>query len=534
MPVPRSLGKFTLLKKLATGGMGEVWLARAQPGGGFPERVVVKRLLEHLQEEQEFINMFFDEARIASALVHPNIARIYDLGEADGEYFIAMEWVHGVPLGEVLVRAVEKAEGIPPALTCRIVADAAHALDHAHTAKGPTGAPLGLIHRDVSPQNILVGFDGVSRLIDFGIAKAANKLVRTATGIIRGKYAYMSPEQAYDEVLDGRSDVFSLGIVLWENLCAQRLFKRETEADTLQAVVEGKIASPSRLARRLPKRLDELVMKALERDVDARLASAAAFAVGLEGIIRRQRLPATHTHVATWLKELFPEQAYAPDPFDPEDTDPSSELDTRPRRKGRTLETKVLDPRELEARIQATGPRDTVRGVFFNALIVAVVRAVGGQAEPHVRRAAVDPRAWVDALDYPTSEYLRMLWKAVELLAPKLSTVAAAFEQLGRFSMDALLRSPVGAPLLATRGDGPVACLTALLPVLDEQLKPGQRTVQSASAQQAVLLIKEDVLPIQVLTGLLASALGTLHGVVPQATWEKPAAQRVEVTVRWG
>ncbi len=139
-----------------------------------------------------------------------------------------------------------------------------------------------------------------------------------------------------------------------------------------------------------------------------------------------------------------------------------------------------------------------------------------------------------DALDYPTSEYLRMLWKAVELLAPKLSTVAADFEQLGRFSMDALLRSPVGAPLLATRGDGPVACLTALLPVLDEQLKPGQRTVQSASAQEAVLLFKEDVLPIQVLTRLLASALGTLHGVVPQVTWEKAAAQRVEVTVRWG
>ncbi|HEY0882226.1 MAG TPA: serine/threonine-protein kinase, partial [Archangium sp.] len=261
----QTLGKYQLVKKLAVGGMGEVWLARQKGPVGFEKLVVVKTLLQHLREDQEFVNMFFDEARIAAVLNHPNIAQIYDLGEDKGEYFIAMEYVHGLSLRDVVVAALEKGNGMPIALKCRVIADAAAALDFAHATKTPSGQPLDLIHRDVSPQNILVGFNGAVKLIDFGVAKAANKLVRTATGIIKGKYAYMSPEQAYGKQLDGRSDVFGLGTVFWEILCTERLFKRDNETETLQAVVGAEIHPPSMLDRTVPKTLDPIVLKALTR-----------------------------------------------------------------------------------------------------------------------------------------------------------------------------------------------------------------------------------------------------------------------------
>lgn len=314
--MPQTLGRYELLRRLAVGGMGEVWLARPMPGppaAGVGELVVVKRLLEHLKDERDFVTMFLDEARIASALAHPNIARIIELGEADGDFFIAMEWIHGIALSEVLSRAAAVGDRtIPIELSCRIVADAAAALDFAHGATSPSGKPLDIIHRDVSPQNILIGFDGLTRLIDFGIAKAANKLTKTATGIIKGKYAYMSPEQAYDEPLDRRSDVFALGIVLWEALCAKRLFKRESEADTLHSVVEAVVDAPSSVAPHIPTALDDVVLEALQRDRSLRTPSAEHLRLALEAFLARYRYPATHTHVAALLHEYFPVRKVPP------------------------------------------------------------------------------------------------------------------------------------------------------------------------------------------------------------------------------
>jgi uncharacterized protein (TIGR02265 family) len=526
--LPQTLGRFQLLRKLAVGGMGEVWLARPEAGAGFPERVVVKRLLEHLQEEQEFVTMFLDEARIASALVHPNIARIYDLGEADGGPYIAMEWVRGVSLGEASARASEEGVGLPFELTCRIVADAAAALDFAHAATTPDGKPLALIHRDVSPQNILIGFDGVTRLIDFGVAKAANKLSRTATGMIKGKYAYMSPEQAYDEHLDQRSDIFSLGVVLWEALCGERLFKRESDADTLQWVVDAVIPPPSMLVRRIPKALDELVLQALCRERALRTPTAGRLRQGLETFLRRQRLPATGVHVSALLRDLFPEQL-------------GDEPQAGARRQAAVAWPKevALSPAagigasQLAARLAATAPADLCRGLVFNALISGVARSLGADAEAAVRAAAQIRRPWIDALDYPTADLLRLLWRAAELQATRLQAADAAFESVGRSTMEALLRSTLGESLEGTQVQSFQAVVGALVPLLNGLLAPGQRSVVWTEPGRVTVLFKGEVLPEAFFTGLFQALGRTLFGLSVRPAWERSVARRVELTLQW-
>ncbi|WP_395832519.1 serine/threonine protein kinase [Archangium violaceum] len=304
-PRVETFGRYELLRKLATGGMGQLFLARQKGPVGFQKLLVVKRLLPHLSEDQEFIQMFLDEARIAGLLNHPNIAQIYELGDVDGVLYIAMEYVQGEAVSQVNARANHRKGGLPLGLKCRIIADAAAGLDHAHQARTPSGRRLGLIHRDVSPQNVLVGFNGNVKLIDFGVAKAAGKLSQTIVGTIKGKHAYMSPEQARGEELDARSDVYGLGIVFYELLTSQRLFKRESDMATLKAVVGARVALPSEAVPGIPKTLDAVVMKALARKREERFQSAGEFQLALEDFLLAERLPGTPAHLTAFMKDLY-------------------------------------------------------------------------------------------------------------------------------------------------------------------------------------------------------------------------------------
>ena len=303
-----TFGRYELLRKLAAGGMGQVYLARQKGPVGFQKLLVVKRLLPHLSEDDEFIQMFLDEARIAALLNHPNIAQIYDLGEVDGTYYIAMEYVHGEAISDVLKRALQRRGAMPIAFKCRVIADAAAGLDAAHHARSPSGRKLALIHRDVSPQNVLVGFNGSVKIIDFGVAKAANKFSQTNVGQIKGKHAYMSPEQARGEPLDNRSDVFGLGTVFYEILTNTRLFKRESEMATLKAVVGAKVTPPSEVAPGIPKALDAVVLKALARNREERFATAGDMQLAIEDFLFKQQLPGTTAHLAAFMKELYAEE----------------------------------------------------------------------------------------------------------------------------------------------------------------------------------------------------------------------------------
>nr|WP_255663032.1 serine/threonine-protein kinase [Myxococcus sp. RHSTA-1-4] len=288
--------------------MGAVYLARQKGPVGFQKLLVLKRLLPHLSEDDEFIQMFLDEGRIAAHLNHPNIAQIYDLGDVDGQYYIAMEYVHGEAVGPLGVRAQQRKVSIPLGLKCRIIADAAAGLDAAHNARSPSGRKLALIHRDVSPQNVLVGFNGGVKLIDFGVAKASGKLSQTMVGTIKGKHAYMSPEQARGEPLDCRSDVFGLGTVFYELLTLTRLFKRDTEFATLKAVVGAKIPPPSEVVPDIPKALDAIVFKALARKREERFSTAGEFQLALEEFLMQHKLHSTTAHLAAFMREMYAEE----------------------------------------------------------------------------------------------------------------------------------------------------------------------------------------------------------------------------------
>jgi serine/threonine protein kinase len=277
----RRLGRFQIIGRLATGGMAEVYLALSGELPGFRTLIVVKRILPHLASNGQFIRMFLDEARLAALLDHPNVVRIIEVGRDGEEYFLAMELVQGKPLSAVLRKAARERRPPTPALAAYLIAQAASGLGYAHGLTGGDGQPLGVVHRDVSPQNVLISFEGAVKLIDFGVARAFGRVAHTSPGGLKGKIEYMSPEQASAEEVDHRADVFALGVVLWEVLTGRRLFRRETELATMRAIVDDPIPKPSEVAE-VPPELEAVVMRALRKRRDARYASAHEMALALE------------------------------------------------------------------------------------------------------------------------------------------------------------------------------------------------------------------------------------------------------------
>ncbi len=300
----QSFGKYQLVKKLATGGMAEVWLAKQTGIEGFNRHIVVKRILAHLAEDPEFVEMFLQEARIASRFNHPNIAQIYDLGDAGGTFFIAMEFVHGEDLGRIMRRAWSTGQWIARPLAIRVIADAAAGLYYAHSRTDDQGRPLRIVHRDISPQNILVSFDGSAKLVDFGIAKAADQVSMTKSGAIKGKFAYMAPEQAAGKVLDARTDIFALGLTLFELITGVRPLKRDSEIATLQAALECAIERPSHVAE-VPASLDEVIMRAVAKVPDDRYRDARQFQMALEQYLVQEGTVATSVQVSELMETLF-------------------------------------------------------------------------------------------------------------------------------------------------------------------------------------------------------------------------------------
>jgi serine/threonine-protein kinase len=298
-------GRYQLLKKLATGGMAQIYLARQLGPEGFEKFLVVKRILPHLAENDEFITMFLDEARIAARLNHPNVVQIFDLGAQDDSFFIAMEFIHGEDVRRVWKHADKVGRPIPLPLICRIIIDACAGLDYAHKKLDQTGRALNIVHRDISPQNILVSFEGGVKIVDFGIAKAADQATVTKSGVLKGKYSYMSPEQAAGQPIDCRTDIFALGVVLYELLTGTRLFKRATDIQTLNAVTECKIAPPSQINDRVPTDLDAIVMKALAKDRTQRFPEAKQLGAALEGWLLANQLAGSTAVLSEFLHSIY-------------------------------------------------------------------------------------------------------------------------------------------------------------------------------------------------------------------------------------
>jgi len=299
------LDRFELVAELASGGMATVYLARLSGVAGFQRLVAIKRLHPHLAKEPDFIEMFLDEARLAARIHHPNVVPIQEVGESERGYYLVMDYVAGDTLARLLARAAQTNVQIPWGVTIRILLDTLAGLHAAHELSDDLGQPLAIVHRDVSPQNILVGADGIARITDFGVARAASRLSTTRSGQLKGKLAYMAPEHARGEKIDRRADVFSCGIVLWEALALKRLFKGDGEAATLNRVLYDPIAPPSTHRADVPPLLEAICMKALERDVDQRFATAEEFADELERVGRSVSCVGSVRDVATCLEQVF-------------------------------------------------------------------------------------------------------------------------------------------------------------------------------------------------------------------------------------
>lgn len=281
--------------------MATVHYGRQHGSAGFARIVAIKRLHPHLGKDEDFRAMFLDEARIAARIQHPNVASILDVVSLpEGELMIVMEYIAGESLSRLLRRVRDDGELVPVELAVAMVCDVLHGLHAAHEAKNEKGEPLGIIHRDVSPHNILVGADGIARIVDFGIAKARGSIHATREGQVKGKLAYMPPEQLRGKTIDRRCDIYAAGIVLWETLTARRLFSAESEGETVTNVLERSVVPPSQLVDSVPRALDAVVLKALARDPQKRFATARDMAAAIEAAA-----PAGSVRtVGTWVQTV--------------------------------------------------------------------------------------------------------------------------------------------------------------------------------------------------------------------------------------
>lgn len=405
MTTSERFGPYLLLKKIGRGGMAELFLARQTGVAGFERVVAIKRILPHLTEDREFVQMFVNEAKLAAQITHPNVVQIYDFGAVLGTYYMAMEYVMGKSLAAVLAQGQARNAPIPLPAALLIAARIAAGLDHAYRGATVSGAPMGIIHRDISPQNILIAYSGDVKLVDFGIAKAASSSTHTQTGVLKGKLAYLSPEQAWGKVIDHRSDLFALGIVLHEMLTGQRLFKAENEFSTLERVRNADVPAPSSVKHELPRDLDAVVLKALAKNPDERYATGQEFEDALQTYVRRLSPPPSSRDLSEYLHALFDKDietdtaAYRQVTTITKTTAPTASK--RPEPVARADRTRTLaTPASRSSPTPKTAGRGRAMAVTLGGAAVVAVTAFGGWAilkppigEPFRTPVAVAPLA---------------------------------------------------------------------------------------------------------------------------------------------
>jgi len=307
--LPLQMGRFTLAEELGAGGMATVYLGKMRLGAGLDRLVAVKTIHGHLANKQSFVDMFLDEARIASMISHPNVCAVHDFGQEEGVYFLAMEHLLGEPLFDA-IGAIDRDRGdelmqAVPFLAARIIADACEGIHAAHITKANDGSELGIVHRDVSPQNIFLTYEGTVKIVDFGCAKALERVTQTNTGIMKGKVSYAAPEQLRAEEIDHRADVFALGVCLWETLCIRPLFRRDTAIKTAMAVLEEATPRADEGRPWVPAALADIAEKALAMDADDRYQSARDMGRDLRNWIARSGQPFESAEIAEWMDYLF-------------------------------------------------------------------------------------------------------------------------------------------------------------------------------------------------------------------------------------
>ncbi len=296
---------YQILAKLAVGGMAEIFLARSASVGGVERYVVLKRVIRERASDVDFIRMFLDEARLAAQLQHPNVAQVYDIGKLGDSYFFTMEYVHGETVRGLLHRAYGLRKPVSIGNVLTIIAGSAAGLHHAHERVGVDGRPLGIVHRDVSPSNLMVSFEGHVKIVDFGVAKATDRMSETKAGTVKGKIAYLSPEQCRAGAIDRRSDLFSLGIVMWEMLTTERLFAKSTDFDNMMAIVNDDVRAPSAVRPAIAPEIDAIVLRLLAKNPDDRYQTAGDVVDAIEEVAARSNSILSASALGRSMKELF-------------------------------------------------------------------------------------------------------------------------------------------------------------------------------------------------------------------------------------
>jgi serine/threonine-protein kinase len=346
------LGRYEILQHLATGPVADVLLARSKGLEGFTRHVVVKQIRPELATDERFVKAFLNEARIGASLHHQNIVQVYDIDEDRGAYYFTMEYVHGEDVRKLLLKVREDNALVPLDQVVTIGAAAAAGLHHAHEQTDSDRSPLGLVHRDVSPGNILIGFDGSVKLVDFGLAKPALSSIKTRTGSIAGKAPYMSPELCQGKPIDRRSDIFALGIVLYELATARRLFKGDNDYLTMASIVEGQVAPPSTIRPDIPRALDEIILRALAKKPEARFQTAVDLRAALEAFAMDAELRTTSKALADYMSRLFGPRT---EPWLAGGTKPALAIDSESDFDESSLGL-VLAPRSVEVKAVADAP----------------------------------------------------------------------------------------------------------------------------------------------------------------------------------
>ena len=540
---PDRFGKYTVLRHLADGGMAEVYLARATGIEGFEKEVVIKRLKPELAENPWATELFLQEARIAATLQHPQIAQVHDVGAVDGSYFLAMEHVHGQDLRMVLRQARRRGVELPLEVALRVVAELCGALHHAHDKCDAEGVPLGLVHRDVSPSNVLVSYDGGIKLCDFGIAEVtarADARKRTRAG----KLSYMSPEQCRGDQLDRRSDIFVLAIVLYELTTMSKLFKGASEREVMRKVVEGRARPPSEVRPGYPPELERIVMKGLAVDPAARHATALEMMLELEAFGREHKLALSSVGVARVMEQLFPPGerdraalGAAVEALD--DIDYAEVIEIRPPRPwhrawlaGLALAVGVFAATvavgaarraaagELVTRARAAAGRIADR--LSAQVRTAQQRAAGIAASPMLRAAvATDARTVQDMVD------------AERLLAPQTDEVIELLQWRGDRAAS-LLRLPTGAEPTAPVAAGGVRIDRARDAVVVTASAPVAAVYRGDGLDGALVVasrVELAALAGELPRGLAAASLRGLDREIELLTARAPPAARREIAV---
>ena len=344
--VGSTANRYQILGKLAVGGMAEIFLARGANTAGLVRYCVLKRILRERATDAEFVQMFLDEAKLAAQLQHPNIASVYDIGMLGDSYFFTMEYVHGETVRSLLQRARQRERKVPMACVLTIIAGAAAGLHHAHERNGNDGRPLGIVHRDISPANLMVSYEGNLKIVDFGVAKAADR-VETKSGTVKGKISYLSPEQCRGARVDRRSDLFSLGIVMWEILTGERLYRRSSDFENMTAIVHEPPPPPSSRRPDVPRAIDDIVLRLLAKSVADRYQTAGEVVEALENASMRAGTILSQSAVSRLVHDLF---GTRPEPWLDLDTEtaPFQRMMLASRPLPRNLAPVPLDPVEAE------------------------------------------------------------------------------------------------------------------------------------------------------------------------------------------